>query len=283
MDINNLSVRVISDCRDGNARMRYEDRFNAILPGAHVKVRRVRNDLQAAGNLVDAIQARRWRHGVIVLNVAPRNEAQERPADWNGSPFGYVRVDSVDIFGTVEGDGFTLLQKVLGRRLELEVFEAAEVVKHLDVDEDTRREMVESQFRSCEFVPDLMAVVLSGKPLPSRRGQQVSELTGSWVWEVDCFGNLKTTILPEDVGFEAGKVFTFHDGRGRTFQVMAYRQLRQVPKGQPGLVIGSSGYQKKRWLELVVNGGSARKWFRIKRGELIRMCPENAAVITEEE
>jgi S-adenosylmethionine hydrolase len=68
------------------------------------------------------------------------------------------------------------------------------------------------------------------------------------VWFVDNFGNLKTTLRAEDIGFEEGREFTLSNGE----PVACYRRLADVPKATTGLTIGSSGYGQDRFLEVVV-------------------------------
>ena len=80
-----MFVRIISDCRDDNARGRVETRIAALL-GVTPGFTGVANDLEAAGNLVDMLAAGLGRDGIIMVNVAPRNVKRE-----NGSPFGVFK------------------------------------------------------------------------------------------------------------------------------------------------------------------------------------------------
>ena len=86
------------------------------------------------------------------------------------------------------------------------------------------------------------------------------------IWYIDCFGNAKTTLLPEDVDFsDGGKVAMM---RGvNTFP--CYQRLADVPDQQAALVVGSSGIGNKRFLEIVVQGGSAAEYFGLEVGQVI--------------
>jgi S-adenosylmethionine hydrolase len=87
---------------------------------------------------------------------------------------------------------------------------------------------------------------------------------GQEVWLVDNFGNCKTTILPEEIGFEEGKKIQTRFG-----MATQYRQLRSVPDGELALTIGSSGYGENRFVELVIQGKSASALLKIKVGDVI--------------
>jgi S-adenosylmethionine hydrolase len=81
------------------------------------------------------------------------------------------------------------------------------------------------------------------------------------VWWVDNFGNSKTTSLPEEIGFEAGKKIQTKVG-----EFTCYNRLKDVPNGEIGLIIGSSGYQNKRFLEIDIQGKSAAKELGLHSG-----------------
>ena len=81
------------------------------------------------------------------------------------------------------------------------------------------------------------------------------------VWWVDNFGNSKTTILPDEIGFEAGKKIQTKVG-----EFTCYNRLKDVPNGQAAMIIGSSGYRNKRFLEIVAQGKSAAKEFGLHSG-----------------
>lgn len=81
---------------------------------------------------------------------------------------------------------------------------------------------------------------------------------------IDNFGNCKTCCWPEDIGHLAGKLIKTTWG-----EIMCYDRLKDVPNGEPGLIVGSSGYRDHRFVELVVQGKSAANHFGIKQSDLI--------------
>ena len=82
------------------------------------------------------------------------------------------------------------------------------------------------------------------------------------------FGRPLETIifvdLPEEIGFEAGKTVQTTVG-----ELTCYNRLKDVPDAQAALIIGSSGYKQKRFLEVVVQGKSAAQFFRLKSGHVL--------------
>jgi hypothetical protein len=82
-------ITVIQDCNDegtkGRITSRVQNLFEGISPsfvavGAY-------SDLQAAGNLVDILDATEGGDGVILVNAAPRHGKGKKYE--NGIPFGY--------------------------------------------------------------------------------------------------------------------------------------------------------------------------------------------------
>lgn len=269
---------IITDCRDDNARMRQEVRARALL-GTTVTFCGVENTLQAAGMIVDALDAACGEPIIILANVAPRN-GDVRHKWSNGTPFGYTRVGTSWIFGTVDGYVFGLLQKMLGIKLEVYVFDIPDAVAHLGVDEPTARHIIETQFRSFEFLPRVAAAMVSGIKVPSKRLDDIST-PPMGVWHRDNFGNAKLSVLPDEVGFRPGSTVTLQVKRpwwcfwrrGAYENVRCYARLKDVPDGTLGLVVGSSGFGYWRCLELVVQGGSAAKRYGLTIGTRIRLVP----------
>jgi S-adenosylmethionine hydrolase len=121
---------------------------------------------------------------------------------------------------------------------------------------------VNSQFRSFDYMPRLAKWLHDGIEVPHEELplDQIADIPHA-VWWVDNFGNCKTTILPEEIGFEPGKVIKSEIG-----DLTCYFRLKDVPNDEPGLIIGSSGYGSQRFLEVVVQGKSAAERFGIKTG-----------------
>jgi|SRR3989344_5449176 len=241
---------VINDCRDANAMGRQMARVGALFGGTVVPIG-VENDLEAAGCLVDALDAIGDQEGLILVNVAPRHgEAKKWP---NGSPFGYFQYKGIIVVSSLGGTTLSLAKK-LGCLLIVRLVESTS----------------KSQFRSFDFLPYAAQIILN-KPiidfLTGHAGSVLSEAIPDppkAIWYIDCFGNAKTTLLPEDVGFRARKTVETTIG-----QLTCYPRLVDVPDGKIGLVIGSSGIGDKRFLEIVIPGGSAAEALSLTVGQVI--------------
>lgn len=239
---------VINDCRDANAAGRQTTRVAALL-GWPIAFIGAQSDLEAGGNLVDALDAGEGRKGVILVNIAPRSGKAKK---WrNGTPFGYFWYKETLVVASV--DGFTLsLAKKLGILRDLRILEIPP-------------EYAKSQFRSFEFLPRVAQALLKGEFLESRNflWAEVPEAPKA-VWWVDNFGNCKTTLLSQDVGFQVGHLVKTKIGEPPCFE-----SLKDVPDGVTGFVIGSSGLKDQRFLEIVIQGRSAAQDLRISSGCVI--------------
>ena len=265
------NIHVINDCQDANARMRQVARYGAYFLGANIVFAGVSSDLEAAFMLVDTIDALDGHAGVITVNVAPRNGEAKKYA--NGTPFGKIHVGDITIFASIDGATLRLLNKVRPN-LQLCVYDIPEVVHRLTPDKDVQKHIVLTQFRSFEFLPRLArAVVLQGVALsghPMSLADYCVEDACSVVACVDCFGNLKTTLLPEEVGFEPGKSMELQIS-GSLIKVKGYMRLKDIPDGELGLTIGSSGLGHQRFLEVMCQGGDASKRLSAGVGASIRL------------
>jgi hypothetical protein len=77
------------------------------------------------------------------------------------------------------------------------------------------------------------------------------------------FGNVFLDCLPEDVGFEPGRWIQLANGD----RVQCYGDFHDVPPGQLGLTVGSSGFGDNCFLKLTVMGKSAAKRLRLRPGD----------------
>jgi S-adenosylmethionine hydrolase len=82
------------------------------------------------------------------------------------------------------------------------------------------------------------------------------------VWYIDNFGNCKTTAWAEDIKHKAGTILKTQWGK-----FMCYDRLKDVPNGESGVIVGSSGYREHRFIEIVVQGKSAAAELGIKIGD----------------
>lgn len=255
-----MFVTIINDCSDANALGRLSTRAAAWL-NCPVTTMPVVNEYEAAGCLIDALDAAGNAPGWILCNVAPRNE---QTSGTNGPPF--VQVECKDgpfVVTTVNTLG--LLPKVGIRSCyPIDVARTLQQLVYAQVIDDHERLQIESsQFRSFDFLPLLVAefesVGFHGGP-----PQEIEPWTEEVVWYVDCFGNLKTTLTTEDV-------VGLSDRRYRQYlgHLPVYPRLCDVPEGELAVVIGSSGLANTRFLEIVVKGGSAAARLGLKVGDLL--------------
>jgi hypothetical protein len=224
------------------------------------------SDVEAAGNLVDILDASYGRQGVVMVNVAPRHgQAKKWP---NGTPFGYFHYRETLIVSTV--DGYTLsLVKKLGLLEKLYLTNIPDVVKFAAENNCLAEKLVQpitnTQFRSYDYMPRLAKWLTDGIKVPAEdfpldNIQDIPQV----IWWVDNFGNCKTTILPEEIGFEHGKKVQTKFGN-----ITCYNRLKDVPDHETALIIGSSGFEDKRFVEFVMQGTSAAGKYSLKSGDNI--------------
>jgi len=257
---------LITDCRDQNATTRVAIAMARELGAQNIVpigIVGVDNDLEAALNLVDQLGAIREAPGIILVNVAPRNGDAKR---WqNGTPFGWLKVEDTFVFGTIGGFTFSLLQKILGRKLVLNVFDLPRAVKRFKLPRAEKEYIISTQFRSFEFLPRAAAAIIKRIKLPTEEWSEVPAAPQAVVW-IDNFTNVKTSVLPEEIGFKAEKKISF-TANGVTESLTCYNRLKDVPDDTSGLVFGSSGLWvdgiNRRFLEIVINGGRAAESFNL--------------------
>ena len=256
-----MFVICINDCSDPNAQGRQGAKVGALFGVAPTFVP-VSSDLEAAGNLVDVLDATEGKPGVILVNVAPRHGAAKK---WpNGTPFGYFYVGETLVIASIDGLTLSLVKK-LGLVATIHVFDIpivmAEAVRQGWVTEARAEAVINTQFRSLEFVPQAAAWVLAGNQLPTTP-MSVVEVPDAplVVWCKDNFGNCKTTLLPGELSAVTRK---------NLFGVPLHARLADVPNGKTSFTVGSSGYGPHRFVEIVVQGGSAATRLRFRSGTVI--------------
>ncbi|NTW22783.1 SAM-dependent chlorinase/fluorinase [Candidatus Falkowbacteria bacterium] len=260
-----MNLTIINDCRDDNAKVRQLARAKSLI-GHEAAFIGVANDLEAAGCIIDVLDAYGEAGGTIIANVAPRNGGGKR---WpNGTPFAYARIGNSLVVASISGLTWSLVRK-LGLARSIEVMDIPTVLKELAeagvLDSDLIEPITKSQFRSYEFLPRVAAFLLSGGAVPSET-VSLDELDQAEpaVWWADNFGNCKTSLLAQEVSFKAGSSVSTIWG-----ELPGYERLKDVPDGEPAIIIGSSGFGSARFLELVVQGASAAQHFGVKSGQSI--------------
>lgn len=246
-------VFILTDCQDPNARMRMEARCAAMFRWSRIHFVGVKNTLEAGGCLVDLLDALFGKQAIVLVNVAPRNGEAKKHT--NGTPFGFCRVGNALVFGTVDGYIFSFLEKVLEQKLTVNVFDIPVAVRHLGLSAAEQERVIRTQFRSFEFLPRVAHAVWRGKDIPATKWSEAPPLPAR-VWWVDCFGNCKTTLLPQEVGFRPEATIRI-TVQGRECDLPCYARLADIPDGVIGLTVGSSGLGNYRWLEIMKQGASA--------------------------
>lgn len=261
-----MNITIINDCRDANAVGRQTARATSLLGGS-VSFIGVVNDLQAAGNLIDALDALEKNPGVVLVNVAPRNG---RAKKWkNGTPFGYFWHKKILILSSVDGFTLSLIKKLkLAKFINiLDVPETLDqLIAHGVLPKELKDSITKTQFRSYDFLPRVAAFMVQGKKLRSTK-LSIKNIPDAppAIWWIDNFGNCKTTLLSKDV-----------KKRGRTSMISTkfgalpyYPRLKDVPNETAAIITGSSGLSENRFLEIVIQGKSAEKQFNISIGDAI--------------
>lgn len=261
-----MFVTIINDCQDGNAVARQCTRASRLfeIAPSFVGVRSY-HELEAAGNLIDVLDAADGHRGVVLVNIAPRHGKQE---EWeNGTPFAYFWYKKTLVVSTI--DGLTLsLAKKFGLIKDLKVLRLGEAVDELVSLQWTEKRIGErvkkTQFRSFDFSPRAARALFEDDELPAD-DYDVAKLPDApaAAWWVDNFGNIKTTLLKDDLEIVDGKVKTVFG------ELPFVERLRDVADGEPAVTIGSSGLGDKRFLEIVMQGKPAAEHFGVESGSLV--------------
>lgn len=250
----NIKTIIINDCRDQNAAGRQCIRVASIL-GGNVTFIGAENDISAAGNLVDALDAVGRNPTIVLVNIAPRAVKKWR----NGTPFGYFWYKKSLIISSVDGLTLSLVKK-LKLIDSINLFSSRSIFKELNIEEEKN-----TQFRSFELTPRIALALLKGRKLKTKK-ILITEIPDApnVVWYADCFGNLKTTIVYD----RKIKYLTLKNGK----KIKIFPSMKDVPVGQWAAIKGSSGLgHDKRFLEIIIQGGSAAETIGLKVGDPIKI------------
>ena len=261
-------ITIINDCFDENVKARLGTRVSSLF-GISPTIIGVGGNLvsnnshdpaeyQAAGCLIDTLDAANGEKGIILVNVANRHGKGKK---WpNGTPFGYFYFKKALVVSTIDGLTLSLVKKLrlINSIQLLDIPKVAnKMAKDKIITDALAMQIINTQFRSFEFQPRVAKWLVDGISVPaaSYALSHVPQVKSA-IWYVDNFGNCKTTILPKEIEFENGKDINTNLGVFKCFT-----RLRDVPDGNKALILGSSGYKNKRFIELVIQGKSAAKEF----------------------
>lgn len=261
-----MTVTIINDCRDDNAAARQTTRASALFD-CQVSFVGVKSDIEASGNIIDTLDALNVGEGVILVNVAPRNGAAKK---WeNGTPFGYFKYRNALIVSSV--DGYTLsLVKKFGLTDSIGVFDIPTVldiaVSEGRLESGVRDHVVRGQFRSFDFVPRVAHYMMTGMQVPTTplSISEIPDAPQGVVWWVDSFGNCKTTMWASELTGSVGENIVTVVG-----DIKRHARLKDVGDAESAIIEGSSGLNDQRFVELVVQGGSAADRFKLSSGQSI--------------
>lgn len=260
-----MIATIINDCRDANAQGRQTTRLASLL-GVLVNFIGVSDDLEAAGSIIDLLDALEDRPGLILVNVAPRDHAAKKWA--NGTPFGFFKYKNAFVVTTIDGHVLSLVKKF--QLIEvIEVMDIPAVVKTLAregvIGENLEGFISESQFRSFDFLPRIGAFLAQGGNVPTTK-LNINEIPDAphAVWFIDNFGNCKITALLDEINIETSGLVNTTIGN-----IPFVSQLKAVGDDQSAIIVGSSGFGKKRFLEIVVQGGSASQIHALSQGDIV--------------
>ena len=264
-----MQITIINDCFDQNAKLRQIARTGSLFKNCSVSCFGVKSDLEAAGFLVDAIDAFGGREGVIMVNVALRDKKAKK---WkNGTPFGFFWNKKTLVVSSM--DGLTLsLAKKLGIIEDFHILDIDEVLDSIsdeELDKNTKQRITNSQFRSFDFLPRVASWIVEKRNIPFNK-YDLSKVSNApdAIWFVDNFGNTKTTLLKEEINLDAENN-TVIKIAGKPIKLSFYNMLSNLPDKAMGITVGSSGIGEKRFLEIIFRSGNAGKELNIKSGLII--------------
>ena len=253
---NGMNVTIINDCKDENAKGRQLARVGSLF-GRLANFVGVSNELEAAGNLIDVLDAHAQNSGIILVNVAPRNGKAKKYK--NGTPFGYFWYQKTLVVASVNGLTLSLVKKL--KLVEyiyvLNISKALDIlIKNKFLPVDLKSQITDSQFRSYDFLPRIAQYLFKHKNIKSKKVdiKTIADAPAA-VWWVDNFGNCKTTLFDWEISPFKGLEY--------------YPKLKDVPNEKVALITGSSGLGGQRFLEIVIQGGSASKHFDVASGDAL--------------
>jgi hypothetical protein len=270
-----MFTTIITDCKGENEAGRQIVRFASLGLGP-TNLIGVGNGLdfdatvEAAGNLVDILDATQGKRGVIVVNIAPRGNKNDGE---NGSSFTYFYHNDTLVIASVIGNNLSLAVK-LGLINNIKLLDIPEILEHAVfaglITADMATYIKNSQFRSFDFIPRVALWLLQGTNLPSGNItiEQFSNIP-SCIWHIDTFGNAKTTLLTEELkDVKTKKQFNTNLGL-----LNYYERLKDIPAGETAIYTGSSGIGNKRFIEIATQAvaGSAAKTLNLKVGDEIKL------------
>lgn len=271
-----MFITIINDCKSPDDIARQESRINALIPSSSVSFFGVSSDfsvnatLEAAGGLIDILDAVEGQPGYVLVNVAPRGDIKKDGN--NGTPFCYFKYKQTTVISTLRGMTLSLVKKLklIDTVNQLDVNQVMDyVVSRSLLDPNVAEYTKTTQFRSYDFVPRVAAWLHQNIDLPfsSYNIANIDDVSNC-IWYVDDFGNCKTTLLKKDIPQPLGTTLKTNLG-----EFKYYQRLKDVPKGETGIYLGSSGINQDRFIEIATQqqSGSAATSLKVGVGQEIHL------------
>ena len=270
-------ITIINDSKEDNAKARQETRWAKLFPGVNISFVGVSSDLgknatlQAAGNLIDVLDAGEGDSGIVALNIAPRGDKNEK----NGSQFAYFYYKDTLVISTTKDYNLSLVKK-FGLVDQINLLDTEEVLHFVEQNNQITKELnnyiTNTQFRSFDFQPRVVRWIFDDHEVPYTK-TSISDIPDmpDCIWHIDSFGNYKTTLTIDDLAPPLKVApFKVETNIGR---LPYYERLKDVPSGELAIYTGSSGIEDQRFLEIAKQNtpGSAHKELNKHIGSKIEM------------
>lgn len=256
------SIFAFTDCKDLNALTRLEARLTTLFESSPIHGVGIDTDVEAAGCILDTLDALRIgsKPAIIIGNLAPRSDKSHK----NGAPFYVGHIDQTIIVATKTCFSLLAKYKLIHFINETDV----ETVCKKFLPEEEALRIANSQFRSFEYVPRLARWAYEKEVIPATESE-IMPLDQDQIWWVDNFGNCKTTITEPEIKERIVDNMVKLQINNTEVAFPFYQKLADVPKGELGIIIGSSGYGTVRFAEIVKQGASASAALKIVSGTKI--------------
>ncbi len=255
-------IFAFTDCKDPNALTRLQARLTILFENSPVYGVGIDSDIEAAGCILDTLDAIRIasKPAIIIGNLAPRADKHYK----NGAPFYIGHIDQTIIIATKTCFSLLAKYKLIRTINETDV----ETVCKKFLPEAEAGRIANSQFRSFEYVPRLAHWAYERESIPMTESDVDSEVEDQ-IWWVDNFGNSKTTITEPEIKERIKDGNITLQINNTKIEIPFYQKLADVPKGELGFIIGSSGYGDVRFAEIVKQGGNASTTLKVVSGTKI--------------
>ncbi len=201
-----------------------------------------------------AINSKLGENHIFFVNTAPRHDDEKPRENSAGEKLVYMKLyNGVRILAVNSGNSLSFVK------------EAAEEIYVVNVENEG------SQFRSRDFYPKVLGEIVRGDESRLTKAEPViPDYPKNAVAFVDGYGNIKTTIDPEDLEDHMGNYLSVAMNGIKHF-VRAGKGIFDVSDGEPCIAKGSSGWTlkngiRREFTEVVIRSGNAFLAFKKPSG-----------------